>query len=139
MTVELLVNIDVDDLLRAERFYRDAFGLRAGRRFGEGGVELLGAAVPIYLLVKAAGSAALPGKALPRRDYGRHWTPVHLDLAVPDLEQALARAIAAGAVPEGEVRSHAWGRIAALADPFGHGVCLIQFTAAGYDAISDPG
>ena len=56
MTMRLLVNIDVPDLALAERFYVDAFGLRPGRRFGSGGVELLGADVPLYLLPKAPGS-----------------------------------------------------------------------------------
>lgn len=50
----VLINIDVDDLARAEAFYTAAFGLRAGRRFGAGGVELLGAETPLYLLVKSA-------------------------------------------------------------------------------------
>ena len=51
----LLVNIDVDDLAKAERFYCDAFGLKIGRRF-DGATELLGREVPIYLLLKAAGA-----------------------------------------------------------------------------------
>ena len=137
MTVELLVNIDVDDLARAERFYCRALGLRAGRRFGDGGVELLGGSSPIYLLVKRAGSQAATTTGSVR-DYRRHWTPVHLDVAVPDLDAAVAEAVAAGAVLEGEPRAHNWGRIALLADPFGHGFCLIEFTAAGYDAIATP-
>jgi predicted enzyme related to lactoylglutathione lyase len=137
VTIELLVNIDVDDLPRAERFYREAFGLRPGRRFGDGGLELLGASAPIYLLVKPAGSVASPATAQ-RRGYGRHWTPVHLDLVVPDLDAALAQALAAGAALEGEVRAHAWGRIAALADPFGHGFCLLQFLNRGYDEVATP-
>lgn len=136
---ELLVNIDVADLGRAERFYCEAFGLRTGRRLGAGAIELLGAQAPVYLLEKPAGSPAGAGSTT--RDYRRHWTPVHLDLVVADLDAALARAVAAGAVPEGEPRDAEWGRIVQLADPFGHGICLIQFTAAGYDAIAvaDPG
>lgn len=56
--MDLLVNIDVDDLDEAVRFYRAAFGLHVGRRFGDAGVELLGGPVPLYLLVKAAGTPA---------------------------------------------------------------------------------
>ena len=133
--MELLVNIDVDDLARAERFYVEAFGLRPGRRFGDGGLELLGASSPIYLLAKPAGSRATPASAA-LRDYARHWTPVHIDVVVPDLEAALARALAAGATLERGPDAHAWGRIAGLADPFGHGVCLVQFSERGYDAIA---
>ena len=135
MTLAVLINIDVDDLARAEAFYRDALGLAAGRRFGKDGVEMLGASSPVYLLVKPAGSAA-SDTAMRTRDYARHWTPVHLDFVVPDLDTALRRAEAAGAVREGEVRVARWGRIATLADPFGHGWCLIEFLNRGYDEIA---
>jgi predicted enzyme related to lactoylglutathione lyase len=135
MTVELLVNIDVDDLERATAFYTAAFGLTPGRRFGAGGIELLGGSSALYLLVKPAGSPAGATTTQPR-DYRRHWTPVHLDLVVPDIEAALGRAVAAGAVAESAIADHAWGRIAQLADPFGHGFCLIQFSEQGYDAVA---
>jgi predicted enzyme related to lactoylglutathione lyase len=131
---ELLVNIDVADLEKAESFYCTAFGLHAARRFDDA-VELLGATAPIYLLAKHAGTQAT--LATPqKRDYGRHWTPVHLDFVVPDLPAALARATAAGATVESEVKTQAWGRIALLADPFGNGFCLLQFIGRGYDEIA---
>ncbi|TKD01407.1 VOC family protein [Polyangium fumosum] len=131
----LLVNIDVDDLDRAIHFYTGAFDLRIGRRFGGAGVELVGANAAIYLLVKQADRPPFPGSTSPR-SYARHWTPVHLDFVVEDLDGALVRAEAAGAVREGDVAAHAWGRIVLLADPFGHGLCLIQFSEKGYDAIA---
>ena len=137
MTLALLVNIDVDDLERAETFYRDAFGLAAARRFGDGGVEMVGASSPVYLLRKDAGSAASEGTSQPR-DYKRHWTPVHLDFVVAHLAAAIERAEAAGAVREGDVRTARWGRIATLADPFGNGFCLIEFLNRGYDEIATP-
>ena len=130
----MLVNIDVDDLERAVHFYTAAFDLRVGRRFGPTAVELLGAEAPIYLLVKTPGSSPFAG-APAGRDYRRHWTPVHLDFAVDDLEAALARAEAAGALRERDISQHAWGRMALLSDPFGHGLCLLQFTGRGYDAL----
>jgi lactoylglutathione lyase len=131
--MRLLVNIDVAELAPAERFYTQAFGLHAGRRFGEDAVELLGAAVPIYLLHKAGGSTGAGGS---KRSYARHWTPVHCDVVVDDLDAAVARAVAAGAVQEGETRDAAWGRIVQLADPYGHGWCLIEFRNRGYDEIA---
>ena len=124
-----LVNIDVPDLAAAEAFYTAAFGLTPGRRF-DGWMELLGLPVPVYLLPK--DGAPIPGGA--PRDYGRHWTPVHLDLTVDDLDAALAQAADAGARVEAPPRDAPYGRIAMLADPFGHGWCLIQFNEAGYDA-----
>lgn len=131
--MRLLLNIDVPDLTAAEAFYCAAFGLEPARRFGDGAVELLGAQVPLYLLRKDAGST---GAAAARRDYARHWTPLHCDVVVDDLDPALERALAAGAVQEGAVREAAWGRIVQLADPFGHGWCLLQFLGRGYDEIT---
>jgi predicted enzyme related to lactoylglutathione lyase len=132
---DLLVNIDVDDLARAETFYCHAFGLKAGRRFGKSGVELLGLAAPIYLLVKEAGSKAAPTIG-DLRQYARHWTPVHLDVVVDDIEAAVERAINAGATLEAPIRSANWGKLALMADPFGHGFCLIEFVGRGYDEIA---
>ncbi len=132
---KLLVNIDVDDIAKAVAFYRDAVGLDEGRRLGEGAVEMLGADVPIYLLQKPSGSVIAPGTAA-KRDYARHWTPVHLDFVVPDLHTALERACAAGARLELDVRTEKWGRIALLSDPFGNGFCLIEFSGRGYDEIA---
>src|SRR5215475_10074969 len=117
MTPAILINIDVDDLDRAVAFYTRLLGVQVGRRFGELGIELRGGSAPIYLLVKAAGTAASPSSA-DRRRYDRHWTPVHLDFAVPNLEQALATALAAGATQEGPTATQRWGKIARLADPF---------------------
>jgi predicted enzyme related to lactoylglutathione lyase len=134
---ELLVNIDVDDLAKAEAFYTRAFGLKAGRRFGAGGVELLGLSAPLYLLVKAAGTTASAATGQ-TRDYSRHWTPVHIDVVVDDVEAAVKRAEAAGAVLESPVKSANWGKLALMADPFGHGFCLIEFVGRGYDEIAEP-
>jgi predicted enzyme related to lactoylglutathione lyase len=137
MTAVPLINIDVDDLDRAVAFYTAALGLQVGRKFGQGAVELTGATSPIYLLVKAAGTAAGPSTD-ERRRYARHWTPLHLDFVVADLEAALKVAVAAGATIEVEPKTRAWGRIVELADPFGHGLCLIEFIGRGYDEIATP-
>ena len=133
---ELLVNIDVADLNQAIRFYGDAFGLTVGRRFGALGVEMRGTSSALYLLVKPEGSQPVPASDQ-RREYRRHWTPVHLDFVVPDIAAAVARAERAGAAREGEIQTHRWGRLAILADPFGHGFCLIEFLGRGYDEIAD--
>ena len=130
----LLINIDVPDLAKAEHFYTAALGLTAGRRFDDDIVELLGSDVPIYLIRKPAGSAIGPGGGDFRR-YNRHGTPVHPDFSVTGLDAAIARAVAAGAVQEGETLDLAYGRQAMFADPFGNGFCLIEFNAQGYDAL----
>src|SRR3546814_19565247 len=110
--MELLINIDVPDLAAAEAFYTAAFALRPARRFGGDAIELLGANVPIYLLHTPAGSTAA-GDA--KRGYARHWTPLHSDLAVEDLDAAVQRAVdagdsQAGPLPEDTVIGRATGR-----------------------------
>lgn len=130
----ILINIDVPDLERGLAFYTAALGLSIGRRFGPDFAELLGAGTPIYLLVKPSGTPPFSGAQVPRT-YARHWSPVHLDLVVDDIDAAVARARAAGAVQESEISDHAYGRLVLFADPFGNGFCLLQFTGAGYDAI----
>ena len=132
--MSLLVNIDVDDLEKAIDFYRSAFELDVGRRLGVFGVEMLGSTTPIYLLMKSPDSIAVPGSSL-QRCYKRHWTPIHLDFVVDDIETAVQRAVSAGAQIEKPVATYEWGKLALMADPFGHGFCFVQFLEEGYDAL----
>jgi len=132
--IELLINLDVDDMDRAVEFYTRGLGLQVGRRFDSGFVELVGAKAPIYLLLKASGSEPFEASRT-ARDYSRHWTPVHLDFVVPNLDAALERAVSAGARVEGAPSDHAYGRLALLSDPFGHGFCLLEFRGKGYDEL----
>ncbi len=130
--MELLINIDVDDLARGIGFYESALGLRLGRKLFDGSVaEMLGGTAPIYLLAKPPGSKPI-SRADTRRDYRRHWTPVHLDFVVADLEVAIERALDAGAEIEDWPQDFDWGRQATLSDPFGHGLCFIQWKDEGY-------
>jgi predicted enzyme related to lactoylglutathione lyase len=132
--MNLLVNIDVDDLDRAIDFYSNALGLGLVRRlFDDTVAEMAGATSTIYLLLKPAATKPSACSAA-TRDYHRHWTPVHLDFVVEDVFSAVERAAEAGAKLEGQITSHAWGQLATMSDPFGHGFCLLQRSAAGYDA-----
>lgn len=131
----MLVNIDVPDLEQGIAFYTRAFELRLSRRLGKDFAELVGGEAAIYLLQTAPGTRPFRGSSA-QRDYGRHWTPVHLDFVVPDIAAALARAVEAGAKRESEITEHAYGKLVLLSDPFGHGVCLLQLNAQGYDAIA---
>lgn len=131
----LLLNVDVPDIAAGEAFYTAALGLTVGRRLGEDFVELLGSGAPIYLLKKSAGTTIGPAGGDTRR-YERHWTPIHPDFVVEDIGVAIARAVAAGAVQEGETCDAPYGKLAMFADPFGHGFCLIEFNQEGYDAIA---
>jgi predicted enzyme related to lactoylglutathione lyase len=133
LMTQILMNIDVPDLDAAERFYTAAFGLRAARRVGADALELAGWPVPVFLLRKPSGHV---GAGTDLRRYGRHWTPIHPDIVVHHLEEAVEKALAAGASLEDSPREAPYGRIAMMADPFGHGFCLIEFNAQGYDALN---
>jgi catechol 2,3-dioxygenase-like lactoylglutathione lyase family enzyme len=131
--IGLRVCIDVEDLERGIAFYTRALGLVPGRRLGDGWVELLGAPVPIDLLAEPPGSLPAPGAG--ERDYRRHWTPVHVDVVVDDLDAAVRRAVDAGAVLDRDVQERRWGRQANVADPFGNGLCLLEMKGRGYDEL----
>lgn len=136
--MDFLVNLDVDNLERGIDFYVQAFGLKVGRRFGNDGVELLGGPTPIYLLEKAPRSpayTAVDSLSSTQRHYTRHWTPVHLDVVVEDINAAVERAIAAGAAQEQSIVTDDWGKLALMTDPFGHGFCFVQFLNRGYDEL----
>lgn len=136
LAVDALINIDVPDLDRAVRFYEAAVGLRLGRKlFGGTVAEMIGASSPIYLITKPEGSAPVPAPG-PGRTYQRHWTPVHLDFVVDDLDEAIGKAARAGAKLDATPQSFAWGSLATLSDPFGHGLCLLQWSARGYDEVA---
>ena len=106
------------DLAAAEAFYVDAFGLTPSRRFGEEGVELAGWPVKLYLLRKPEGAV---GAGDERRRYARHWSPVHLDVVVDDLDAAEAAVLELGATKH-EHQPGTTFRV--FLDPAGHPVCL---------------
>jgi uncharacterized glyoxalase superfamily protein PhnB len=131
--VRVLINIDVPDLGAGVAFYTQGLGFTHIRQLFDGAVaELEYAGVRFYLLAEPAGTDPVSGSPLLLRDYADHWTPVHLDLAVTDVAAARARAMAAGARAVSPIRDKAFGRIAPLRDPFGHGLCLIEFNDQGY-------
>lgn len=132
----LIINIDVPDVAAAAAFYARAFGFERVRPLFAGKImEMRCAGQLVHLLTKAEETPPGPSPAS-KRSYQRHWTPIHLDLVVDDLDVALRRALGAGAVRERPVTEHAWGRIAGVADPWGHGFCLIELSASGYDAVA---
>jgi predicted enzyme related to lactoylglutathione lyase len=134
--MKVSINIDVGDLEQGIAFYQSGLGFTLRRRLFDGTVaEMTGASSSVYLLTRASGSSASPNVAAPR-NYRRHWTPVHLDIEVEDIEAAVHRALSCGAKLEGEIQTFKWGRIAMMSDPFGHGFCILQFIGAGYDNVT---
>jgi predicted enzyme related to lactoylglutathione lyase len=133
--MELRICIDVDDLERAIAFYTQGLQLQLGRRLSSDWCELLGGPCPIDLLCEPADSAPVLAENPQRRHYERHWTPVHLDVIVDDVDSAIARLVDSGAVLERPVQQRRWGRMANLSDPWGHGFDLLEFQGRGYDEI----
>jgi len=133
--IEMRACLDVDDVDRAVVFYTEALDLKVGRRFDEAWVELIGGSCAIDLLGKRPGTEPFQGSGS-ERDYHRHWTPVHLDFVVQDIEAAVQRAQAVGAQLEQSIRDEPYGRLALMSDPFGHGFCLLEFKGLGYDEIN---
>ncbi|WP_413558348.1 VOC family protein [Bdellovibrio sp. HCB209] len=134
MLQSVLINIDVDDITKAIQFYTDGLGLRLGRRFDNNFVELLGLPSPIYLLQNDSGTVPFPN-AKESRNYSRHWSPLHLDFIVDNIEADAHRVVSHGAKIEREITVKPYGKIAQFSDPFGHGFCLIEFSPKGYDAL----
>lgn len=136
--MRVLVNVDVPSVDRGVAFYVTALGMRFVRLLFEGTVaELAAGDTVVFLLAQPEGSRAIACAAPSAvRVYGRHWTPVHIDVVVEDLEAALAAAVAGGARLEAGPHDAVWGRHAVLADPFGHGVCLVQPGPRGYDPVA---
>jgi predicted enzyme related to lactoylglutathione lyase len=133
--IEVHAYIEVADLERGIVFYCDGLGLALKRRLSASWVELEGANLPIFLLGSRPAVAAL-GATTQARNFGRHWTPVHLDFIVSDMDAAVSRLLSLGATLDRPVQDQDYGRMANMADPFGNGFDLIEFSGTGYDAVS---
>lgn len=129
--MRMLVNIDVPALEPAIDFYTAALGLTLSRTMDDDVAELTGASSVVYLLRNTAGSN--PGGGLSAtRHYSRHWTPVHIDFVVDDVDKAARRAMDAGAHRESECVEWNGSKCITFSDPFGHGFCLIEFENETY-------
>lgn len=133
--IEAHAYIEVAEIDRGIEFYCNGLGLTLKRRLSPRWVELEGANLPIFLLGNRPPIADLGSTKVPR-SYERHWTPVHLDFIVPDLDLTVARLSALGGSLDRGIKDREYGRIANMADPFGNGFDLIEFSGAGYDAVS---
>jgi predicted enzyme related to lactoylglutathione lyase len=115
--------IDVPDLSVATAFYCDALGCSVEKQQASHNTLSAGG-VTMQLLLKEAGTAAT-GNGTCHRTYERHWTPVHLDFAVDDLDATLAAVKRSSGTVESVQRGE-WGAAAICADPFGNGFCLVS-------------
>jgi predicted enzyme related to lactoylglutathione lyase len=118
------VSIDVPDLAQGLRFYGAVAGFVETARPLPSMAILDANNVMVCMHEKATGSkSSTVGGAT--RHYDRHWTPVHLDLHVPDLDAVLARVTAHGGTIEQEFRGQGPKPVAFCCDPFGNGFCVI--------------
>jgi predicted enzyme related to lactoylglutathione lyase len=131
LSAKILVNIDVPELTPAIDFYEAAVGARFSRFLDDDVAELTYGTSVIYLLRKPPASRPTPIGG-PARDFARHWTPVHVDFVVQDIDRATARALAAGATRESECVEWRGSKCVTFSDPFGHGFCLIEFAGETY-------
>jgi Glyoxalase-like domain len=91
MIGSLIINIDVPDLKAGISFYETGLRFRLCRLLFERTVaEMECAAGRIFLIQRSAGAIAVPDTSIVR-SYSNHWTPVHLDIAVTDLDAAVER------------------------------------------------
>jgi len=118
------LSIDVPDLEAGLRFYASVFGfVETARPFPTMAV-LDANNVTVCMHAKPAGTkSSAPGTEV--RHYERHWTPVHLDFHVPELDAVLAKVRAEGGAVENEFRNHGPKPVAFCSDPFGNGFCVI--------------
>lgn len=129
--MRIIVNIDVPKLTPAIDFYCAALGLKHNRTLDGDVAELTGASSVIYLLQNPSGSSAASTVSETRR-YSRHWTPVHIDFVVDNIEMAAKRVLEAGASQESECIEWRGSKCITFSDPFGHGFCLIKFLDESY-------
>ncbi|MGH6620027.1 MAG: VOC family protein [Alphaproteobacteria bacterium] len=127
--------IEVTEASRGIAFYCNGLGLSVKRRLSPTWIELGGANLPIFLLSNRSSIADLGTRKVPRA-YERHWTPVHLDFIVENLDAAVERLIGFAGSLDREIKIEEYGRIAYMADPFGNGFDLIEFSGGGYDAMA---
>jgi uncharacterized glyoxalase superfamily protein PhnB len=132
MHARILVNIDVPELEPAIAFYEAAVGARVARLLDNDVAELTYGSSVLYLLCRPAGSKVTPRGDMVRAR-GRHWTPVHVDFVVDDIDTAVERALAAGAERETECVEWRGSKCVTFSDPFGHGSCLIELSGGGYE------
>ena len=121
--IEVSISIDVSDMEKAVLFYTKALGCTE-LRAGESTTKLKADNVNIFLLKNDSGTNPLIN-GTSSRNYGRHWTPVHLDFNVTEIEKIASRVKEYGGVIEGS-ESGDRGAVEFCADPFGNGFCLCQ-------------
>ena len=117
------VCIDVLDIKKATQFYANALECDIKNEEKKSS-QLTAENITIHLLEKEEKTNPLVNESASRH-YSRHWTPVHLDFSVNDVEKTLSLIQKFGGTVEGKEEGD-WGIAAFCADPFGNGFCVIK-------------
>ncbi len=116
------VSIDVSNIKQALDFYTQALGCKFKKKYSDEWQVIAISTLDIHLQEKAAGTI-VAGEH--KRDFARHWTPVHLDFIVEDIKPVCSAIEEYGGCVEKQSFSEQ-ADIANCADPFGNGFCVIR-------------
>lgn len=119
---KISICIDVSDLQVATSFYCGVLGCSVTKT-QESHNTLSVDGVTLHLSLKEPGTDPT-GEGLCTRTYKRHWTPVHLDFDVADVDESSIKVKNLGGSVEREKRGD-WGAALFCSDPFGNGFCLL--------------
>ena len=123
--IKVSISIDVWDIKKWEEFYTQALWCKRLRE-QMWMIVLATKNVDIYLQEKKVWTNATElSNRESKRDYKRHWTPIHLDFLCDNVDEVVSKVLKLGGTHEGG-ESADWGAIAHCADPFGNGFCLIN-------------
>ncbi len=122
MAAKATVSIDVSDMAKAIEFYVKALGCEFRKKYTDEWQVVCAGSLDLHIQQKAEGTIAAADH---KRDYSRHWTPVHLDFIVDDINPICIAIEKFG----GTVEKNTFLEIAGLAncaDPFGNGFEIIR-------------
>lgn len=122
--VAVSISIDVPELAPAVGFYTNALACTKLRDQPPNSAVVAAGNLEIHLLVKEPGTNPV-SNCPAKRSYERHWTPIHLDFLIEDVQGAVTKILEFGGAHEGHEKGE-WGEIAYCADPFGNGFCVIR-------------
>src|SRR5258708_19709700 len=109
--MEFSICIDVDNVERAVEFYGRGLGLTVVEKRPDWAQIKLGDQTCWIMKAPAGAQGQIS------RDYRRHWTPVHLDFAVDDIDAAVKRAPDAAGKLQRQIHPHPKAPIPNLAHP----------------------
>jgi predicted enzyme related to lactoylglutathione lyase len=124
--------IDVDDVPRAVAFYGAGLGFDVVESQPDWAQLRLGGQRFWIMRTPAGRDREI------MRDFRRHWTPLHLDLHVDDLEEAVRDALGAGGTLDREIQRGPKGDLANLSDPSGNGIDLVASPKTSTEEAKSP-